>query len=72
MTTKLSIGWIQSNSKLVSAKHWMCPTLNNCINASVMILPIKKYKCAGVVVKFFVDFFAAREGNEHPTVDGNN
>ena len=42
MTAKLSIGWIQSNSKLVSAKHWTYQTLNEYINASVMILPIEK------------------------------
>ena len=43
MTAKLSIGEIQSNSKLVSAKHWTYETLNEYINASVMILPIEKY-----------------------------
>ena len=32
------------NSKLVSAKHWTYQTLSECINASVMILPIEKYK----------------------------
>ena len=42
MTAKLSSGWIQSNSKLVSAKHWTYQTLNEYINASVMILPIEK------------------------------
>ena len=42
MTAKLSIGWIQSNSKLVSAKHWTYQTLNEYINLSVMILPIEK------------------------------
>ena len=42
MTAKLSIGWIQSNSKLVSAKYWTYQTLNEYINASVMILPIEK------------------------------
>ena len=44
MTAKLSIGLIQSNSKLVSAKHWTYQTLNECIHACVMILPIAKYK----------------------------
>jgi len=44
MTAKLSIGLIQSNSKLVSAKHWTYQTLNECIHACVMILPIEKYK----------------------------
>ena len=44
MTAKFSIGWIQSNSKLVSAKHWTYQTLNEYINASVMILPIEKQK----------------------------
>ena len=44
MTAKLSIGWIQSNSKLVSAKHWTYQTLNEYINAFVMILSIDKYK----------------------------
>lgn len=34
----------QSNSKLVSAKHWTYQTLNEYINGSVMILPIEKYK----------------------------
>ena len=42
MTAKHSIGWIQSNSKLVSAKHWTYLTPNECINASVMILPNEK------------------------------
>ena len=64
MTAKLSIGWIQSNSKLVSAKHWTYQTLNECINASVMILPIEKFKLLNqaydVVVKFFVDFFCCK------------
>ena len=45
MTAKLSIGWIQSNSKLVSAKHWTYQTVHEYINASVwtsvMILPIE-------------------------------
>ena len=44
MTAKLSIGLIQSNSKLVSAKQWTYQTLNECIHACVMILPIEKYK----------------------------
>ena len=44
MTVKLSIGWIQSNSKLVAAKHWTYQTLSECIHACVMILPIKEYK----------------------------
>ena len=44
MTAKVSIGGIQSNSKLVSAKHWTYETLNEYINASVMILLIEKYK----------------------------
>ena len=44
MTAKLSIGLIQSNSKLVSAKHWTYQTLNECIHACAMILPIEKYK----------------------------
>ena len=30
------------DSKLVSAKHWTYQTLNEYINASVMILPIEK------------------------------
>ena len=42
MTAKLSIGWIQSNLKLVSAKHWTFQTLNEYISASVMILLIEK------------------------------
>ena len=44
MSAKRSIGWIQSNSKLVSAKHWTYETLNEYNNASVMTLPIEKYK----------------------------
>ena len=46
MTVKLSIGRIQSNSKLVSAKHWTYQTLSECIHACVMILPIaiEEYK----------------------------
>ena len=50
------------------AKHWTYQTLNECINAAVVILPIEKYKLmlkssfdiqhADVVdVKFFVNFF---------------
>ena len=38
------MNYIQSNSKLVSAKHWTHQTLKECISASVMILPIEKYK----------------------------
>ena len=39
-----SFGWIQSNSKLVSAKQWTYQTPNEWTNASVMILLIEKYK----------------------------
>ena len=28
----------------LSAKHWTYQTLNECINSSVVILPIEKYK----------------------------
>ena len=59
------------------AKHWTHQTLNECINAAVVILPIEKYKLlklmlksnfniqhADVVdVKFFVNFFR-RKGME--------
>ena len=47
MTIKLSIEWIQSNSikfkASLFAKHWTYQTVNECINASVVILPIEKY-----------------------------
>ena len=44
MTVKLSIGRIQSNLKLVSAKHWTYQTISEYIHACVMILPIEEYK----------------------------
>ena len=44
MTVKLSIGRIQSNSKLVSAKHWTYQTISEYIHACVMILPIEEYQ----------------------------
>ena len=59
-------------------KHWTYQTLNECINASVVILPIEKYKLIQrpdvVVVKFcvIIYFFAAREWNDRQTVDGSN
>ena len=61
MTAKLSIGRIQSNSKLVSAKHWTYQTLNECIHTYfhtyVMILPIEKYKLLNqALARFFVVF----------------
>ena len=57
MTAKLSIGRIQSNSKLVSAKHWTYQTLNECIHAYVMILPIEKYKLLNqALARFFYGF----------------
>jgi len=55
--------WMNSIKFRVSllAKHWTYQTLNECINAAVVILPIEKYKLnqrADVVnVKFFVNFF---------------
>ena len=38
--------WINSMKFRVSllAKHWTYQTLNECINAAVVILPIEKYK----------------------------
>ena len=48
MTVKLSIRWIQSNSFKFKAgffaKHWTYQIINRCVNASVVILPIEKYK----------------------------
>ena len=85
MTVKLSIGRIQLNSirfkASLFAKHWTYQTLNECINESLVVLPIEKYRllnqfiqCAGVGdVKFFVEIFRrAREGNDSETVNGNN
>jgi len=63
--------WMNSKKFRVSlfAKHWSYQTLNECINAAVVILPIEKYKLmlkpsfniqhAGVVdIKFFIIFFS--------------
>ena len=87
MTVKLSIG-LNSMKFRVSllAKHWTHQTLNGCINAAVVILPIEKYKFMLkssfniqhediVDVKFFVIFvlfFAVREWNDRQTVDESN
>ena len=84
MTIKLSVGWIQLNSKLVSwpnTEHiklktiasmpllWFCWSKNRSCS-------IKLIRCTDVVdivdVKFFIDFFVARKGNDHQTVVGNN
>ena len=57
MTAKLSIGRIQSNSKLVSAKHWTYQTLYECIHTYVMILPIEKYNLLNqALARFFCGF----------------
>jgi len=67
MTVKLSIGWIQSNSKLVSWPSTGRIKLYTKASISVVILPIEKYKLLNQVigiqhsvvvdVKFFVIFF---------------
>ena len=48
-------------------KHWTYQTLNECINASVVILPIEKYKLIQrpdvVVVKFCVIIFFSPQEN---------
>ena len=69
MTVKLSIG-LNSKKFRVSlfSKHWTHQTLNECINAALVILPIEKYRLLlkssfniqhadFVGVKFFVIFF---------------
>ena len=59
------------------AKRWKYQTLNECINASNVILPIENYNLQYVdtqtllmVLRNF--FFAAREWNDRQTVDGRN
>ena len=55
MTVKLSTGWIQSNSMKFKAgliaRHWTYETLNEYINASVVILPIEKISCLIMLIQ---------------------
>ena len=66
---------------ILLAKHWTYQTLNECINAAVVILPIEKYKLklnqalifsAQTLLMSSKIFFAAREWNDRQTVDESN
>ena len=80
MTIKLSIGWIQSNSKLVSAKHWTHQTPNEWTNAFVSYdfadrkkkllnqAYLARRRCWCQIVRR--SFFTAGEGNNRQTGKG--
>ena len=54
------------------AKHWTYQTLNKCINASVVILPIEKYKLLNQAYSARRRCWCQVQGNDSQTVDGNN
>ena len=54
------------------AKHWTYQTVNKCINASIVILPIEKYKLLNQAYSARRCCWCQVQGNDSQTVDGNN
>ena len=54
------------------AKHWTYQTVNKCINASIVILPIEKYKLLNQAYLARRRCWRQVQGNDSQTVDGNN